>query len=56
MNKIEAGQGLNFIEKTSIYGLNFFMSVFAFPIYPEVAKESFYLLPKQRANKTSFET
>jgi signal transduction histidine kinase len=44
MNKIETGQGLNFKEKASIYGLNFFMSVLAYPIYPEVSKESFYLM------------
>jgi hypothetical protein len=44
MNKIEAGQGLSFKEKASIYGLNFFMSVLAYPIYPEVSKESFYLM------------
>ena len=44
MNKIEAGQGLGFKEKASIYGLNFFMSVLAYPIYPEVSKESFYLM------------
>ena len=55
MNKIEAGQGLNFIEKTSIYGLNFFMSVFAFPIYPEVAKESFYLMFKTEDGTRVFE-
>ena len=55
MNKIEAGQELNFIEKTSIYGLNFFMSVFAFPIYPEVAKESFYLMFKTEDGTRVFE-
>jgi hypothetical protein len=55
MNKIEAGHGLNFIEKTSIYGLNFFMSVFAFPIYPEVAKESFYLMFKTEDGTRVFE-
>jgi hypothetical protein len=44
MNKIEAGQGLSFKEKASIYGLNFFMSVLAYPIYPEVSKESFFLM------------
>jgi len=55
MNKIESGQELNFIEKTSIYGLNFFMSVFAFPIYPEVAKESFYLMFKTEDGTNVFE-
>jgi hypothetical protein len=55
MNKIESGQELNFKEKTSIYGLNFFMSVFAFPIYPEVAKESFYLMFKTEDGTRVFE-
>ena len=35
MAKIESGQVLSFKEKASIYGLNFFMSVVAYPIYPE---------------------
>jgi hypothetical protein len=55
MNKIESGQELNFKEKASIYGLNFFMSVFAFPIYPEVAKESFYLMFKTEDGTRVFE-
>jgi hypothetical protein len=55
MNKIEAGQGLNFKEKASIYGLNFFMSVFAYPIYPEVSKESFYLMFKTEDGTRVFE-
>ena len=55
MNKIESGQELNFKEKASIYGLNFFMSVIAFPIYPEVAKESFYLMFKTEDGTRVFE-
>jgi hypothetical protein len=55
MNKIESGQALNFKEKTSIYGLNFFMSVIAFPIYPEVAKESFYLMLETEDGTRVFE-
>jgi hypothetical protein len=55
MNKIESGQELNFKEKASIYGLNFFMSAFAFPIYPEVAKESFYLMFKTEGGTRVFE-
>ena len=55
MNKIESGEELNFKEKASIYGLNFFMSVFAFPIYPEVAKESFYLMFKTEDGTRVFE-
>ena len=55
MGKIESGQELNFKEKASIYGLNFFMSVFAFPIYPEVAKESFYLMFKTEDGTRVFE-
>jgi hypothetical protein len=51
MARIESGQELTFKEKASIYGLNFFVSVFAFPIYPEVAKESFYLMFKVNKNR-----
>lgn len=55
MAKIESGQALNFKEKASIYGLNFFMSVVAYPIYPEVAKESFYLMFKTEDGTRVFE-
>ena len=55
MAKIESGQELSFKEKASIYGLNFFMSVFAYPIYPEVAKESFYLMFKTEDGTRVFE-
>lgn len=55
MGKIESGQELNFKEKASIYGLNFFMSVVAYPIYPEVAKESFYLMFKTEDGTREFE-
>ena len=55
MAKIESGQALSFKEKASIYGLNFFMSVVAFPIYPEVAKESFYLMFKTEDGTRVFE-
>jgi hypothetical protein len=55
MAKIESGQELNFKEKASIYGLNISMSVFAFPIYPEVAKESFYLMFKTENGTRVFE-
>lgn len=55
MNKIESGQELTFKEKASIYGLNFFMSVVAYPIYPEVAKESFYLMFKTEEDPRVFE-
>lgn len=53
--KIESEQELGFKEKASIYGLNFFMSVFAYPIYPEVAKESFYLMFKTENSTRVFE-
>ena len=55
MAKIESGQELSFKEKASIYGLNFFMSVFAYPIYPEVAKEGFYLMFKTEDGTRVFE-
>jgi hypothetical protein len=55
MARIESGQELTFKEKASIYGLNFFMSVIAFPIYPEVAKESFYLMFKTEDGIRVFE-
>ncbi len=53
--RIESGQKLTFKEKASIYGLNFFMSIVAYPIYPEVAKESFYLMFKTEEATRVFE-
>jgi signal transduction histidine kinase len=53
--RIESGQELTFKEKASIYGLNFFMSIVAYPIYPEVAKESFYLMFKTEEDTRVFE-
>ena len=55
MAKIDSGKDLSFKEKASIYGLNFFMCVIAFPIYPEVAKESFYLMFKTEDGRRVFE-
>ena len=55
MAKIDSGKDLSFKEKASIYGLNFFMCVIAFPIYPEVAKESFYLMFKTEDGTRVFE-
>ncbi len=55
MAKIDSGKDLSFKEKASIYGLNFFMSVVAYPIYPEVAKESFYLMFKTEDGRRVFE-
>lgn len=55
MAKIDSGKDLSFKEKASIYGLNFFMSIVAYPIYPEVAKESFYLMFKTEEDTRVFE-
>lgn len=55
MAKIDSGKDLSLKEKTSIYGLNFFMCIIAFPIYPEVAKESFYLMFKTEDGRRVFE-
>ena len=55
MAKIDSGKDLSFKEKASIYGLNFLMSIVAYPIYPEVAKESFYLMFKTEEDTRVFE-
>ena len=55
MHKIESGQGLFLKEKMSIYGLNLLMSAFAYPICPEVSKESFYLIFKSVNGIRNFE-
>lgn len=38
--RIKSRKELNIKEKCSIFGLNIMMSTFAYPIYPEAAKES----------------
>lgn len=55
MSEIDSGKDLNFKEKTSIYGLNLFMCIFAYPLYPEVSKESFYLMFKTEKEQRVFE-
>lgn len=54
--KISTNQELKIIEKINIYGLNLIMSVIAYPIYPEVAKESFYLCLPSKENKRVFKS
>jgi hypothetical protein len=56
MHRIDKGENLTFKEKVSIYGLNIFMSIAAYPIYPEVSKESFYLLFKSDTGERTFES
>jgi hypothetical protein len=41
---------LNFREKIGIYGLNILMGLFAYPIYPEAAKETLFLMIKPNNN------
>jgi hypothetical protein len=56
MNRIGKGENLTFKEKFSIYGLNVLMSIAAYPIYPEVSKESFYLLFNTESGERTFES
>jgi hypothetical protein len=42
--KILKGKELNFFEKANIFGLNIIISLIAFPIYPEISIESFFLI------------
>ena len=56
MHRIDKGENLTFKEKVSIYGLNVFMSVAAYPIYPEVSKENFNLLFKTESGERTFES
>jgi len=44
MDKIGSGDHLSWLEMVSIYGLNVVMSVLAYPVYPEVAVESWYMM------------
>ena len=55
MARIKSGNHLNFKEKSSIYVLNLLISGFSYPIYPEVAKESFLLTFKSDSNFRVFE-
>jgi len=56
IEKIDNGKGLNTTEKISIYGLNIFMCLAAYPLYPEVAKESLYLMFKSEKKIREFES
>lgn len=56
MDRIEKGQSLNTREKISIYGLNLFMCMAAYPLYPEVSKECFYFMFKTADGKRYFKS
>jgi hypothetical protein len=53
--RIQEGKDLNFKEKTSIYGLNLFMCASAYFLYPEVAKESLFLISRAENDIRIFE-
>lgn len=44
MKVVSTGGELNTREKMNVYALNIFMSLCAWPLYPEVARESFLLM------------
>lgn len=52
--KVCSEQELKINEKINIYGLNLIMSFIAYPIYPEVAKESLYLCIPSKKNQREF--
>lgn len=54
--KIESGQQLKLNEKISIYGLNLTMGLVAFPVYPEVARETLYLCIPARNEMRTFKS
>jgi hypothetical protein len=56
IEKIANSETLNFNEKLSIYGLNIFMCIAAYPIYPEVSKESFYMMFRSKNGIRNFES
>lgn len=43
-------------DKIGIYGLNLLMSLTAYPIYPEISKESFLMIFKTSSNKRTFKS
>lgn len=54
--RIKKGDSLNFIEKTSIFGLNIFISAGGYLLFPEVSKESFYMVFKTNNTVRTFES
>ena len=55
ITKIQQSEQLSFREKFNIYGLNIFMSVVSYPLYPEVAKESFMMAFRTKTGTRVFE-
>jgi hypothetical protein len=54
--KIQRGEDLQINEKLSIYGLNLSIGIVAFPVYPEVAKETLLMCIPSRENKRTFKS
>lgn len=52
---IRQGGHLTMREKSNIYALNILMSITALPIYPEVARESLYLMIPCKSRQRLFE-
>jgi hypothetical protein len=42
--KIQQGRNLTFVEKSAVYGLNIVIGCLAYPIYPEVSKETLLMM------------
>ena len=42
--KVENGKGLTLQEKVNVYGSNIMMSALAYPLFPEIAKESWLMM------------
>ena len=51
---IKSGHGLSMQEKLNVYGLNIVMAVMAYPIFPEVAKETLLMMFPVEGNVRTF--
>lgn len=56
MATVQSGGELVFREKMNVYMLNFFMSLGAMPIYPEVGMESLLLMIPSESGERSFKS
>ena len=54
--KISKGEDLTFLQKLNIYSFNIGLAIFAYPIFPEISKETFYLIfpSKDRSFESDF--
>ena len=53
-SKIKSGHGLSTQEKLNVYGLNVVMAVMAYPLFPEVTKETLLMMFPVEGNVRTF--